>query len=36
LLFVLSFLQFVTNDHRIRGSAKLEVVYLDELEAGVA
>jgi predicted nucleic acid-binding protein len=27
---------FVTNDHRIRGSAKLEVVYLDELEAGVA
>jgi predicted nucleic acid-binding protein len=27
---------FVTNDRRVRGSAKLEVVYLDELEAGVA
>jgi hypothetical protein len=23
---------FITNDRRIRGSAKLEVVYLDELE----
>ena len=23
---------FVTNDRRIRGSAKLEVVYLDDLE----
>jgi predicted nucleic acid-binding protein len=23
---------FVTNDRRIRGSRKLEVVYLDELE----
>lgn len=25
---------FVTNDHRIRGSAHLEVVYLDELAIG--
>jgi predicted nucleic acid-binding protein len=27
---------FVTNDRRVRGSAKLEVIYLDELEVGVA
>ncbi len=24
---------FVTNDRRIRGSSKLEVIYLDDLEA---
>ncbi len=23
--------RFITNDHRIRGSAKLEVIYLDDL-----
>jgi predicted nucleic acid-binding protein len=27
---------FVTNDRRIRGSRKLEVIYLDELEPSVA